>query len=160
MQPPTPTQPPGPQTPYQYPYPTQPPGPYTPGYYPQPGPLPPPRRSHTALYVVVIIVVVAVVAALAIAVEYRSASLVVTVTSNHITNTISYVLDVDGSQVDSGVLTPGQAVQKTVPLAWWIDSCTYHTASATSTGGALGPESDSAAGTVCSGQVYTASLSV
>ncbi len=161
MQPPTPTQPPGPHSPYQYPYPPQPPGGAPSPYYPQPQPLPPPRRSRNLLLLVIVIVVVVVVVGVVIGLaEFKSASLTVTVSSNHVTNTVTYILDLDGQQVNSGVLSPLQSVQVPVPVTWWGDSCTYHTVSATSTGGGLGPESDSSSGLLCSGQSYTASLSI
>ncbi len=156
MQPSSPSPPPVQQPPYQYPYPPPGQGPY----YPPPAAPPPPPPSKTFRNVAIVIVVLVVVAAIVVVMEYRSATLVVTVTSNHITNTVTFILSVDGRQVDSGTLTPLQSVQDSVPLTWWVDSCSSHTTSATSSGGGLGPESDSATGITCSGGTYTASLSI
>lgn len=108
----------------------------------------------------IILAIVVVVIVAIVALEYRSATLVVTVMSNHITNVVAYILTVDGRQVDSGTLNPGQSVQASVSLAWWVDNCQTHTIVATSSGGALGPETDSAAGIACAGDLLTATLSV
>ncbi len=158
MQPTSPTQPPVQQPSYQpppYQYPGQPPGPYA---QPPMTPMRPP--SHTLRNVVIILVVLVAVIAVAFIAEYRSSTLIVTVTSNHITNTVTFILTVDGRQVDSGTLAPGQSVQDSVALSWWVDNCQSHTAIATSSGGGLGPETDSATGIVCSGVPATADLSV
>ncbi len=68
MQPPQPTQPPGPQSPYQYQ--VQPPGPYAPYPYGQPptAPGPPPRPNRVVLAVVVVVVVAVIVLAVFFAV--------------------------------------------------------------------------------------------
>jgi hypothetical protein len=120
-----------------------------------------PRPPSQALRNVLIIVVAAVaVAAVAIVAEIRSSHLFVTVTSNHVSNTIAYVLTIDGRQVDSGVLLAGGGAEYSVPLTWFVDDCQSHTVVATSTGGGLGPETDSESGIVCSGVPATVSLSV
>src|SRR5207245_7282196 len=124
MQPPQPPSPQQPQQP-QFQYPGQP-------------PLAP--RSHLVRNVVIVVVVIAVVAGLVVVAEYRSSALVVTVSSNHISNTITYIVTVDGRQVDSGLLNPGEGVQITVPLTWWADNCESHLVVATSTGGGFGSE--------------------
>ena len=150
MQPNSPSQP--PYQPPQYQIPGQAPGPY-----PQPPVRPP---SHTLRNVLIVVVVLVVILAVVVLAEYRSTTLVATVTSNHVSNTVAYVLTVDGRQVDSGTLLAGQSVTDSIPLSWWVDSCQSHTAIATSTGGGFGPETDTASGIICSGSPATASLSI
>ena len=157
MQPSSPSQPSYPQPPS--PYPSQPPGPYAqPPMQSMAPPLGPPR--HALRNVVIIVVVVVVVLAVALLAEYRSSTLFVTVTSNHISNTVAFILTVDGRQVDSGTLTAGESIQDSIALSWWVDNCQTHTATATSTGGGFGPETDTATGIICSGAPASASLSI
>lgn len=159
MQPTGPTQPPAQEPPQYPPYQSPPP----PGYYAQapvaPG-APPRPPSHAARNVAIIVVVLVVVVAIVVLAEYRSSTLLITVTSNHITNSVTYIVTLDGRQVDSGTLAPGQSVQDSEPLIWWGDSCQAHSVVATSTGGGLGPETDSATGIVCSGVPASADLSI
>ncbi len=157
MQPSSPSQPSYQQPPSQYP--GQPPGPYSqPPMQSMAPPLGPP--SHKLRNVAIIVVIGVVILAVALLAEYHSSTLFITVTSNHISNTVSYILTVDGRQVDSGTLTPGQSVDDAVSLSWWVDNCQVHSATATSTGGGLGPETDTATGIICSGVPASASLSI
>lgn len=119
---------------------------------------PPPRRSHAARNIAIAIAVIVVIAF--VAVEYRSSDVDITVVSNHITNTVTFTFAFDGRQIDSGVLGPGQKASDRVPLSWWFYDCQPHSFAATSTGGELGPETDSATLVVCSGTSYGTWLSV
>jgi hypothetical protein len=159
MQPTSPTQPPAQQPPPQYPQYQYPP---PPGYYAQPpvAPVPPPPQGHGLRNVAIIVVVLVVVLAIVVALEYRSSTWYITVTSNHITNMVTYIVTVDGRQVDSGTLNPGQSVQDTVPLTWWVDNCQSHSVVGISTGGGLGSETDSATSIICSGVPASTDLSI
>jgi hypothetical protein len=105
-------------------------------------------------------VVVGAVIAIIVFAEYRSSTVIVTVSSHHTQFTIAYIPTVDGRQVDSGTLAPGAGVQDSIGLSWWVDNCESHSIVATSSGGVNGPTSDSAAGIVCSGVPATATLSI
>jgi hypothetical protein len=156
MQPTGPPQPQYQQPPYQYPGP--PPGPYG---QPPISPTPPPRfPGRTLRNIIVVLVVVGAVVGIIVFAEYRSSTMIVTVSSHHTQFTIAYILTVDGRQMDSGMLAPGAGVQDSIGLSWWVDNCESHSVVATSSGGVNGPTSDSAAGIVCSGVPTTASLSI
>jgi len=90
----------------------------------------------------------------------KSGTLVVTVQSDHLLVTVTYRVFLDGALRDEGTLEPGQYVEYTFPLAWMSDSCQSHQASADSTGGGLGPESDSEVVSVCSGTTEHVTLTI
>ena len=128
---------------------------------PPPAPIPPtpPRRSHAAL-IVVIVVVIVVIAAIGLAVYLTgSGTVAVTVTSTHLTTTVSVTVYVDGSTIANQLLGPGQSAtfDHTVFVG---GGCRNVLVSATSTGGGLGPQSDFSNPSVCAGQTATTSLLV
>lgn len=141
-----------------YPPPTDQPGPYPP---PPSSLVPPPGRPrHTVRNLLIAVVIIGAVAGVVAFALYRSSTLNITVASNHITNIVAYIVTVDGTQVDSGVLGPGQGVDLAVPMSWWSDNCKSHSIVATSTGGGLGPETDSATVILCAGTPASVTLSI
>lgn len=125
-------------------------------------PRPPPRRSHRAQNVAIVLalffIVLPVIAF--VAVEHRSSDVDVTVISDHATNAVTYAFTVDGRQVGSGALSPGQKTFYRLPFSWWFYPCQPHSFSASSTGGELGPRNDWLNLTVCAGTSYGYALSV
>lgn len=131
----------------------------TPPTVPYPVPVPTPSKHRTRNLLIVIAVVTVVVAAAAIAL-HRSSVLKIAVQSNHTSATVSYIVHVDGVQVDSGSLPAGYEVDLALSFDWWVDSCESHSVDASSAGGGTGPMADSALATLCSGTPASVTLRV
>jgi hypothetical protein len=113
-------------------------------------------KKHTGIIIVVVIVVV--VALIGFFMISKNGKIVVTVTSTHLVNDVEYRVFLDGQLKYSGTLSPLGSIQYTFDITWLVDSCQTHQVSADSTGGVLGPQSDSESVELCGGTVEQAAL--
>lgn len=110
------------------------------------------------IVVSVVVVVILILAGLALLIH--SATLHVVVASNHITSAVTASLSIDGSVKYTQTLPPGQEIIGDYDVPWTGSNCHTFVVVATSTGGGLGPETDQATPTVCSGDTLSVDLSV
>ena len=150
-----------PPTPYGPPQPWNIPAPPPPGYLAgAPAGAPPPRRSPIRAWVIIGAILAVVLVVLAIVSLLHAGTLNVHVLSNHVGITVIVTLAVDGQVKYTSLLGPGEEIDTSYTLTWFVQSCEIHSVSASSTGGAAGPESDSAAPTLCAGGSADADLLV
>jgi hypothetical protein len=118
---------------------------------------PAPAKSNKALRALIVVVVV-VVAGVIVYIE-ATGTIDIKVTSDHITQTVSVAVDVNNKQVSSLTLSPGQSSTfNQVELTGL--GCGSYTVAATSTGGGLGSQSDSATPQLCGGGTVSVNLVV
>jgi hypothetical protein len=142
----------------------------TPGsYYPPPSPRPSPRgRIWPVIVVIVVVVVVVIIAGLYFLAFYspsgsgliNGGTLHVVVSSNHVTQTVTVSLTVNGNPQYFRSLAPGNSITTGIPEVWTGSSCQTYTVVAVSSGGGLGSESDQATPQLCSGATANVQLSV
>lgn len=139
------------------PYPPPPP----PAYF-LPPPVPPakPRGRRGLTIAIVVTVVVVLVIIVAVAANFHSGTLRTVVTSNHLTQSVSITLQIDGATQYSVLASPGQQLVNDYSETWAGQSCNSYTVTASSQGGGLGPETDSKTVALCGGAVVEVDLSV
>jgi PKD repeat protein len=109
--------------------------------------------------VVVVVIIVALVGVAVLAYAHDSGTVNITVSSTHLTDTVTVTVSVDGTQVASQSLAPGNSMQVS-HMVYVGSGCQTVTVLATSTGGGLGPQTDSATPTVCAGASVPVTLYV
>jgi hypothetical protein len=144
--------------------------------YQQPQPQSPPKshavRNIVIVVIVVAIVIIAIIGALAVLNTsagsnllhpgQATATVIVTVHSTHILNSINYDLTLNGVSKYTGSIAAGSSVTKTMTVTFPIDlSGSYDVVvSATSTGGGFGATTDSSTVTCSSGGTYPITLNI
>jgi hypothetical protein len=108
---------------------------------------------------VVLLVVVLLIGAAAYEYSRESGSVNITVDSTHLTQTVSVTVSVDGTQLGTQSLAPGNSLQFSHSV-FVGTGCETVTVLASSTGGGLGPESDSQTPTLCPGASVAVTLYV
>ncbi len=115
---------------------------------------------HVRRLIAIVIVVILVAVLVWFLVLQKSGTLVVTVQSSHPLTAVTYRIFLDGVLKDQGSLAALASAQYTFPLLWVLDACQNHQASADSTGGGLGQQSDSQVVSVCSGMTEHVTLTI
>lgn len=129
-----------------------------PGMMGQPSGSPTPPESHTARNVAIVVIVVLVIGAVAFLV-LASGTYTITLNSTHVAYTVSVTVTVDGGNSQTLTLGPLQSATISITL-YGLTGCGTHTVSATSTGGGLGPQTDSANPSLCPGHTVGVDLDV
>ena len=123
-------------------------------------PPPSPKPSRTVLLVIVLTVVIVVAVVFALLAFYHAGTVSITITSDHVLNTVDIVVTCDGRVCLQGQLEPLQSSTNDWTVTWFGATCKTVTVVATSTGGGLGPETDSASGSLCGGEHAAVHLTV
>ena len=122
---------------------------------------PSPQKSMKNVWIAVILAVVVVLAVVfALIAFYHAGTVQITVTSDHILNTVDVDLVCDGNPCEGGHLGPLQSLTFDRTFTWFGASCKTVTVVATSTGGGLGSQTDSASGSLCGGEKAAVFLTV
>lgn len=110
--------------------------------------------------IVVSVVIIVLLLLAGAALLIHSATLHVVVVSNHISSSVTASLSIDGVVKYTQTLPAGQEIVGDYDQPWTGSSCHTFVVVATSTGGGLGPETDQATPSVCSGNTLEVDLSV
>jgi len=139
------------------------PPPYAQQPPPQYGPpvsAPPKKRSPAVAIVAAIVIVIVVILAILFFTTLSShATLKVRILSAHLFNDVNYELFIDGDLEKTGTLTPLQTVEHNIDL-YPGSQCRDYSIYASSTGGELGPMSDTETVNVCAGETKDITLTV
>ena len=120
----------------------------------------PPKSMRNTWLVIILAVVVVMAVVLAFLAFYHAGTVSITITSDHILNTVDVSVTCDGKPCFSGQLGPLQSSTDEWTVTWFGASCKTVTVVATSTGGGLGSQTDSASGSLCGGEKAAVFLTV
>ncbi len=112
------------------------------------------------LIAIVLVIAVVLAAVFGLLAFYHAGTVSITLTSDHILNTVDVVVTCDGRVCLQGQLAPLQSSTNDWSVTWFGASCKTVTVVATSTGGGLGSQTDSASGSLCGGEHAAVFLTV
>ncbi len=120
----------------------------------------PPKSMRNTWLVIILAVVVVMAVVLAFLAFYHAGTVSITLMSDHVLNTVDIVVTCDGRVCLQGQLAPLQSSTNDWSVTWFGASCKTVTVVATSTGGGLGSQTDSASGSLCGGEHAAVFLTV